>query len=160
MLAETEAGAAEGRGPAAPGESAPVKLLAARAAQAWEGTKCRRNRVRAFVEYRKTGTARNPRLAPYRAAGSLSSVDGESTDTREQGKTQCGRNTVSAPHTQRYLSAAPRAPRSRTELVNLRDHLRPPMSGQKLDTEETAKRSQIKKGNHFRKDRCNRLKSL
>ena len=34
------------------------------------------------------------------------------------------------------------------------------MSGRKLDTEETADRSQINKGNRFRKDRCNRLKSL
>ena len=67
----------------------------------------------------KTGTPRNAGHGPYRAAGRLSSVDGESTDTREQGQTQCGRNTVSAPHTQRYLLAAPRPPRSRTELANL-----------------------------------------
>ena len=34
------------------------------------------------------------------------------------------------------------------------------MPGQKLDTEERANRSQINKGNHFRKDQCNGLKSL
>ena len=34
------------------------------------------------------------------------------------------------------------------------------MSGRKLDTEETANRSQINKSNHFRKDLCNRLKTL
>ena len=34
------------------------------------------------------------------------------------------------------------------------------MSGLKLDTEETANRSQINKGNRFRKDQCNILKSL
>ena len=44
-----------------------------------EGTKRRPNRVHAFVEYPKTGTASNAGPAPYRAAGSLSSVDGEST---------------------------------------------------------------------------------
>ena len=44
-------------------------------------TKHRRNRIRTFVEYPKTGTALNAGPAPYRAAGSLSSVDRESTDT-------------------------------------------------------------------------------
>ena len=34
------------------------------------------------------------------------------------------------------------------------------MSGWKLDIEEMANRSQINKENHFRKDRCNRLKSV
>ena len=113
---ETEAGVAEGKGRAAPGESVPVKLLAAWAAQAREGTKRRCNRIRAFVEYPKTDTTRKARHAPYRAAGSLSSVDGESTDTREQGQTQCGRNTESATHPKRYLSAAPLPPCSRTKL--------------------------------------------
>ena len=126
VRAETEAGATEERGHAASGESAPVKPLAARATQAREGTKRRRNRIHAFVEDPKTGTARNAGPAPYRAAGSLSSVDGESTDTREQGQTQCGRNMVRATHTQRYLSAAPRPPRSRTELVNLNKRSPPP----------------------------------
>ena len=66
-------------------ESAP-KPLAAWAAEAGEGTKCKRNRIRAFVEDPKTGTALNAGPAPYRAAGSLSRADGESTDTPEQGK--------------------------------------------------------------------------
>ena len=74
-----------GKRRAAPGESVP-KPLAARATQAGEGTKGRRNRIRAFVEDPKTGTALNAGPAPYRAAGSLSSVDGESTDTPVWGK--------------------------------------------------------------------------
>ena len=74
----------------APGERAP-KPLAARAAQAGEGTKRRRNRICAVVEDPKTGTALNAGPAPYSAAGSLSSVDGESTDTRERGKPSVAR---------------------------------------------------------------------
>ena len=38
------------------------------------------------MEYPKTETALNAGPAPYRAAGSLSSVDGESTDTPVWGK--------------------------------------------------------------------------
>ena len=91
----------------------------------WEGTKRRRKQVRAFLEHPKTGTTRHARQAPYRAAGSLSNVAGESTHTCEGGQTQCGRNTVSAPHTGRYLSAAPLPPLSKTELVNL--NKRPPL---------------------------------
>ena len=74
-----------GRGRATPRERAP-KPLAARAAQAGEGTKRRHNRIRTFVEDPKTGTALSAGRAPYRAAGSLSSVDGESTDTPVRGK--------------------------------------------------------------------------
>ena len=69
----------------ASGERAP-KPLAAWTAQAREGTKRRYNRIRAFVEYPKTGTAHNAGPAPYKAARSLSSVDGESTDTPVRGK--------------------------------------------------------------------------
>ena len=98
-LAETEAGVMKGRRRTTPGESAPVKLLAAWAARAGEGTKRRRNRVCAFVEYPKTGTARSAEHAPYRAAGSLSSVDRESN--------------------------AP-APHSATELANLNKRPLPP----------------------------------
>ena len=76
------------------------------------------------------------------------------------GQTQCGRNTASAPHTQRCLPAAPTLPAAGLNWTQIRDHLRPPVSGRKLDTEETANRSQINKGNHNRKDRCNGLKSL
>ena len=74
-----------GKRQAAPGERA-CKPLASWAAQAGEGTKRRRNRIRAFVEDPKTGTALNAGPAPYRAAGSLSSADGESTDSPVRGK--------------------------------------------------------------------------
>ena len=63
-----------------------AKPLAARAAQAGEDTTRRRNRIRALVEDPKTGIALSAGPAPYRAAGSLSSVDGESTDTPVRGK--------------------------------------------------------------------------
>ena len=107
---------------------------------AGEGTKRRPNQVRALVEYPKTGSARHAGPTPYRAAGSLSSVDGESTHPWA-GQSQCGQNTGSAPHTGRWsLSAAPLPPRSRTELVNLNKRPpSPPGSGRKLDTEETSK---------------------
>ena len=72
-----------------------------------------------------TGTARNTGPAPYRAAGSMRSVDGESTHPWA-GQTQCGQNTVSAPHTQRYLSAAPLPPHSTTEPANLNKRPPPP----------------------------------
>ena len=86
------------------------------------------------MEHPRAGTARSAGHAPYRAAGSLSGIEGK---------------TVPAP------------PRSATELATLiRVHLRPPVSGQKLGTERPAKRSQIKKGNRFRRDQCNRLKPL
>ena len=82
-----------GKRRAASGERAP-KPLAAWTAQAGEGTRCRCNRIRA-----KTGTALNAGPAPYRAAGSLSSVDGESTDTRERGKPSvAGTRWVLPPH--------------------------------------------------------------
>ena len=78
-----------------------------------EGIKHRRSRVHAFVEHWRAGTARSAGHAPYGAAGSLSSVEGK---------------------------AAPVPPCSGTELETLtRDHLRPPVSGQKLDTEEASK---------------------
>ena len=104
-----------GKRRAASGESAP-KPLAAWTALAGEGTKRRRNQIRAFVEDLKTGTALNAGPARYRAAGSLSSVDGESTDTPVRGKPSEAGTQLSAIHTQRYLSAAPRPHRSRTEL--------------------------------------------
>ena len=59
----------------------PPKPLAARAAQAGEDTTRRLNQIRVFVEDPKTGAALIAGPTPYRAAGSLSSVDGESTDT-------------------------------------------------------------------------------
>ena len=83
---ETEAGPTEGIRRTTPGESAPVKLLAAWAAPAGEGTERRPNRVCAFVEDPKIGTAHNSGPTPYRAAWSLSSVDGESTCAVSRGK--------------------------------------------------------------------------
>ena len=92
-----------------------------------EGTKRRPNWVRAFVEYRKTGIARNSGPAPYRAAGSLSSVDGESTRAVEWGQTQCDGNAASAPHTRQWHSSAvPLPPHSTTEQVNLNKRPPPP----------------------------------
>ena len=46
-----------------------------------EGTKRRRSRVHAFVEHPRAGTARSAGHSPYRAAGRLSSVDGESSSS-------------------------------------------------------------------------------
>ena len=90
-----------------------------------EGTKRRPSWVYTFVEYPKTGTTRNSGPAPYRAACTLSSVDGESTHPLA-GQTQCGWNTATAPHTgQWHLSAAPLPPRSTTEQANL--NKRPPL---------------------------------
>ena len=64
--------------------------------------------------------------APCRATWSLSSVDGESTH-REQGQTQCGRNTASIPHTRQWhLSAVPLPPHSTTEQANLSKRPPPP----------------------------------
>ena len=126
-----------------------------------EDTKRRRNRIRTFVEDPKTGTALNAGPTPYRAAGSLSSVDGEGTDTPVRGKPSVARTRWVLPTHSDVCLQHPALPQQDwTELANLRDHLRPPVSGQKLDTKETANRSQINKGNRFRKDRCNRLKSL
>ena len=63
----------------------------------------------------RAGTARSAGHAPYRTAGSLSSVE---------------------------RKAAPAPPRSATELATqIRVHLRPPVSGLKLGTEETGKQA-------------------
>ena len=57
-----------------------------------EGTKRRPNLVHAFVENPKTETAGNAGPAPYRAAGSLSSVDGKAQTPL------CGANPVWPEH--------------------------------------------------------------
>ena len=44
-----------------------------------ESTKRRRSRVQAFVEHPTAGTAHSAGHAPYRAARSLGSIDGESS---------------------------------------------------------------------------------
>ena len=88
-----------GEGAPHPGRVLPLNLLAAWAAQAGEGTKRRRNQVRAFVEYLNTGTARNAGHAPYRAAGSLSRLDGESSirpSTQRDGTSEPEQETTSA----------------------------------------------------------------
>ena len=82
----TEAGTLEGIRHNAPRESALIKLLTAWTARVGEGTKHRPNRVCTFVKYPKTGTACNSGPAPYSAAWSLSSVDGESTHATSGGK--------------------------------------------------------------------------
>ena len=62
-----------------------------------EGTKHRRNRVLAFVEYPKSGTARNTGPAPYRAAGSLSGIDGDAPASLQcNGASEPERETTSA----------------------------------------------------------------
>ena len=90
-----------------------------------EGTKRRPNQVHAFVEYLKTGTARNAGPAPYRAARSLSSVDGESTHLWA-GANPVWPDIASVPCTRQwYLSAAPHPPCSKTEPAN--QNKRPPL---------------------------------
>ena len=78
------AGTAEGKGAPHPGRGRPSLWLPGPLRPG--KTKRRCNRIRAFVEYQKAGTAINAGPAPYRAAGSLSSVDGESIDTPIRGK--------------------------------------------------------------------------
>ena len=78
--------------------------------------KTQAQRIRTFVEDPKTGTALNAGPAPYRAAESLSSVDGESTDTPVRGKLSVAGTWRVLPTHSDYLSAVPCPPRSRTEL--------------------------------------------
>ena len=64
----------------------------------------------------------------------------------EWGQTQCGRYTVSPPHTgQWYTFAGLLPPHNRTEQVSLKcDHHRPLVSRWKLDTEEASKPKKLK----------------
>ena len=84
-----------------------------------EDAKSRRSFLfRAFMEHPRAGTAGGAGPAPYRAAGSLSSAEGKS---------------------------APAPSRSATEpATRMRGHLRPPVSGRKLGTEETNRRRKQK----------------
>ena len=75
----TEAGAREGRRHARTRGECARQAPGCLSCSAGEGTKRRHSRVRAFVENPKTGNAGNAGPAPYTAAGSLSSVDGESS---------------------------------------------------------------------------------
>ena len=80
-----------------------------------EGTKSRRSFLfHVFVEPPRGGTARSTGHAPYRAAGSLSSVDGES-------------------------STSPSPQRNGTSNLNETTSPPPPVSGRKSGTEETGK---------------------
>ena len=89
---------------------------------------------RAFAEHPRAGTTCSAGHAPYRAAGSLSSVEGK---------------------------AAPAPLRSATELATrVRVHLRPPVSGRKLGTEKTSKEKPNKEREPLQKGPCNRLKPL
>ena len=91
------------------GERVP-KPLAAWAAQAGEGTKRRRNRVRAFVEDRKTGTALNTGPAPYRAARSLSRVDGKAQTPLYGANPVWPEHGECSPHTATSACSAPPSP--------------------------------------------------
>ena len=100
-----------------------------------EGTKCRHSFLfHAFVEHPRAGTAHSTEHTPYRTAGSLSSVEGEN-------------------------SAGPSLQRNRTSNLNetTSAHL---CQGGNWALKRPANRSQINKGNRFRRDRFNRLKSL
>ena len=62
---------------------------------------------------------------------------------REQGQTQCGRDTAST--RQCYLFAVFLPPHSTTEQVGLKKvSTTAPLSGQKLDTEETSEQKKLK----------------
>ena len=76
-----------------------LRVVAARAAEAGEDTTRRFNRTGAFAEDPKTGPALSAGPAPYRAAGSLSSADGESTDTPERANQVWPEHGESSPHT-------------------------------------------------------------
>ena len=79
------------------------------------------------MEDPKTGTTLNAGPAPYRAAGSLSSVDGESTDTPVRGKPSvAGTRGVLPTHTISVCSAPPSPPQDLTELANLNKRSTPP----------------------------------
>ena len=114
----------------------------------------------------KTQVQPSPRFcgepAPYTAAWSLSSVDGESTHARrEWGKPSvAGTLRVLPTQASDICLQRPFLPTARlNKRTQTRDHLRPLVSGRKLDTEETGKQKP-NKGNRFRRDRCNRLKYL
>ena len=87
---------------------------------AGEGTKRRLNRVCAFVEYPKTGTTRNSGPVPYRAAWSLSIVDGESIHAMIWGKPSVARTLQVLPtQASDICLQCPSLPHSTNEQVNL-----------------------------------------
>ena len=98
-----------------------------------EGTKRRGSFLfRAFVEHPRAGTTCSAGHAPYRTAGSLSSVEGK---------------------------AAPAPHHSTTELATqIRVHLRPPVSGRKLGTEDTGKQKPNKQREPLQKGPVQQIK--
>ena len=113
-----EAGTSEGRRCAAPGESAPVKLLAAWAAQAGKAQNAGATESALLWSTRKLEPQAMQGTLHIEQPGAWAAWMGRA-HTREQGQTQCGQNTVTPTHTQCYLPATPLPPRSRTELANL-----------------------------------------
>ena len=87
---------------------------------------------RAFVEHRRAGTARSAGHAPYRAAGTLSSVEGKAASA--------------PPHSARELG------------TRIRVHLRPPVSGPKLGTEETGRQKPDKQRELLQKGPVQQIK--
>ena len=92
-----------------------------------EYPKRRRNRVCAFMENLKTGTARNAEPAPYRAAGSLSSVDGENTHPWAGANPVWPEHGECSPHMAiSVCSTLPSPQQDWTELANLNKRSPPP----------------------------------
>ena len=75
-----------------------------------EGIKRRPNRACAFVEYPKTGTARDSGPAPCRATWSLSSVDGEDTHTWAGANPVWPEHCECSPHTAVFVCSTPPSP--------------------------------------------------
>ena len=110
----------------------------------------------------KTGTALSAGPSPCRAAGSLSSADGESTDTRERGKPSVARTRRVLPtHSDVCLQPPPSPQQDWTELVNLNKRSPPPAC---VRTEIRHRRDGKQKPNKQRESlqngRHNRLKFL
>ena len=102
------------------------------------------------------GSARNSGPVPWRAAWSLSAVDRESTQPRAGADTVWPEHCECSPHRPAIcVCSAPPSPHT-TEQANLNE--RPPSPAPVRA--EIRHRGQRNKGNRFRSDRCNRLKSL
>ena len=127
-----------------------------------EGTKLRPNRVCAFVEYPKTGTAGKAGPAPYRAAWSLSSVDRGSTHPWAGANPVWLEHCECSPHKPvTFVCSAPPSPQQHwTSEPKKETTFACLYQGGNKTLKRPANRSQINKGNRFRRDRCNRLKYL
>ena len=86
----------------------------------------------------------------------------EKAHAREQGQTQCGRDTASTSHTcQWYLLVVSLCPHSSTEQVSLNKWPPSPpcvRTGIRHWREQQMEEAKINRGNCFGSDRCNRLK--